>query len=147
MHECLGSFNVSETPGKKESEEEKTSKIKQGVCDRCDEWVKHIQAAAEGRKEYRKDADTIPEEGVFIVSADMQKFIMLPRLPGNKTAVFTRRIVMYHETFAPLQPQKEVKKKWRENNVSLRDIRPLGMIWHEAIQGRKDEEICSTVIK
>ena len=41
--------------------------------------------------------------------------MMLPKLPGNKTAVFTKRIVEYHETFAPLAPSKKVK------NQSIKD--------------------------
>ena len=72
---------------------------------------------------------------------------MLPRLPGIKTAVYTRRIVLYHETFAPLVPSKEVVKKWKEDKVMRCKLKPLGMIWHEGIQGRNDEDVTSTVIK
>ena len=40
---------------------------------------------------------------LFFKSVDLQKFLMMPRLPGVKTAVFTRRLVVFHETFVPLK--------------------------------------------
>ena len=82
------------------------------------------------------------------MSADMQKIIMIPGLPGVKTVVFTRRIVAYHETFAPLVPSKEVKKQWKEENRNIPcPFKPLGIVWHEGVQGRNDEDVTSTVRK
>ena len=49
--------------------------------------------------------------------------IILPRLPGVKTCVFIQRLVLFHETFAPLGG-KNAKKN-----------RPTGLIWHEGISG------------
>lgn len=46
-------------------------------------------------------------------SVDLQKVIMLPRMPGVKTAVFTWRIVACHEIFA------SVGKKADKKNTSL----------------------------
>jgi hypothetical protein len=43
-------------------------------------------------------------------SVDMQKVIMLPHMPGVKTALFTRRIVAYHETFANMGKKSQKKK-------------------------------------
>ena len=77
----------------------------------------------------------------------MQKVIMLPCLPGVKTVVFTCRITLYHETFAPLVPSKEKRKEWREAKKPFKLLKPLGMIWHEAIQGRNDENVCSSLVK
>ena len=77
----------------------------------------------------------------------MEKVNMLPRLPGIKTAVFTRRIVLYHETFAPCTIEGSCKK-WKEDKKVMRcKLKPLGMIWHEGIQGQNDEDVTSTVIK
>ena len=90
--------------------EERISKITGGLCKVCDVWLQHIERATKSREEYRKDANTFPKDGVYYISADMEKVNMLPRLPGIKTAVFTRRIAMYHETFAPLIPSKEIRK-------------------------------------
>ena len=55
---------------------------------------------------------------------------MLPRLPGIKTAIFTRQIILFNETFVP---------------VGHAD--PLGFLWHEGIRGRNDEDITSVFIK
>ena len=57
---------------------------------------------------------------------------MLPRLPGMKKAIFTRRIILFHETFAPLGGTKNNQNK------------PIGVIWHEGIAGRYDEDLAST---
>ena len=127
--------------------EDRLAKVKSGVCEECDAWILHILRANKSREAYRKDADTYPSDNVFYVSADKQKVIMLPRLPGLKTAVFTRRIILYHETYAPLIPSKETKKKWKEEKRPRRQIKPLGIIWHEGIQGRYDEDVSSTVLK
>ena len=56
-------------------------------------------------------------------SADLQKVVMLPRLPGNKTSVFTQRIILFHETFAPLVPEKKLStmEKGREDNTERRN--------------------------
>ena len=57
---------------------------------------------------------------------------MLLRKPGVKTAVFTRRIIAFHETFAPVG--KNSKRA------------PLAVIWHEGVGGRSGEEVASTFI-
>ena len=133
------------------------SKLGEEECEVCqanivhqckaNDWVLYIKRAKTSRGEYRKDADIYPPEKIYFVSADMQKIIMLPHLPGVKTAVFTRRITMYHETFAPLIPSKEVKKQWKKDKKRLRKLKPVGMIWHEGIQGRCDEDVGSSVVK
>ena len=63
----------------------------------------------------------------------MQKVIMLPCMPGVKRCVFTKRIVAFNMTFAPLGGKKGGK--------------PLAIIWHEALCGRYDEDIASTYVK
>ena len=122
-------------------------KITSNDCQQCDDLVRHMNRVKVSRTQYRKDADSDPECNSFYLSGDMQKVIMLPRLPGVKTVVFTRRITLYHETFAPLVPSKEKRKEWREAKKPFKLLKPLGMIWHEAIQGRNDEDVCSSVVK
>ena len=61
---------------------------------------------------------------------------MLPHLPGVKTSVFTRRLVRFHETFAPLGGKR-----------AGRDKQPIGVVWHEAIAGRQAEDVMSTYDK
>ena len=118
-----------------------------GKCKLCDDWVEHIKLASASRAAYRKDRDTYPNDGEFYFSADMQKVIMLPRLPGNKTALFTRRIIAFHETFAPLVADAKTRAKWKDEGKVLPPKKPIGIIWHEGIQGRDDEDIASTFIK
>ena len=142
-HQC----NAGLITESRDSIEDRLAKVKSGVCEECDAWILHILRANKSREAYRKDADTYPSDNVFYVSADMQKVIMLPRLPGLKTAVFTWRIILYHETYAPLISWKETKKKWKEEKRPRRQIKPLGIIWHEGIQGRYNEDVSSTVLK
>ena len=54
-------------------------------------------------------------------------------MPGVKRAVFTRRIVAFNMTFAPLGGR--------------RNGQPLGIIWHKAVCGRNDENVTSTYVK
>ena len=75
-------------------------------------------------------------EDELFLSADMQKVILLPRLPGFKLCLFTKRAVVINESFAP------ISAKGRE-----RGLRALGVLWHEAIMGRNDEDVASSFIK
>ena len=59
---------------------------------------------------------------------------MLPRIPEVKAAaVLTKRLKMFHETFAPLGGKSSGK--------------PFGTIWHEGIVGRLTEEVACTYSK
>ena len=61
----------------------------------------------------------------------MQKVLMLPRMPGLKTAIFYQRSVVFHQTFAPLGGKGK----------------SVGVIWHEGIRGRDAKDVASTFIK
>ena len=74
-----------------------------------------------------------PEQGTSTEAVDMQKVIMLPRMPGVKRCVFSKRIVAFNMTVAPLGGKKSGK--------------PLAIIWHEALRGRYDKDIASTHVK
>ena len=146
LHECKAGIKFG-----KEREEHNPDLInpeQRALCEACDNWIEHIEKATESRKAYRADADKYPVPNEHFVSADMQKVIMLPRMPGCKTAQFTRRITMYHETFAPLVPTDEVKLQWKaEGRRPVKPKKPIGMIWNESIQGRNDEDVASAVKK
>jgi len=73
-----------------------------------------------------------PDDGEVVVSADLQKVIMIPRIQGSKAALFTRRLIAFNETFANVN---EHLSKNHNNFV---------VIWHEAISGRKGSDIAST---
>ena len=70
------------------------------------------------------------------MSVDMQKVIMLPRLPGLKQAIFCKRLVLFNETFAPVGCWKKSKT-----------LKPTGVLWHEAIKGRSAEDVASAYVK
>ena len=61
---------------------------------------------------------------------------MLPRVPGNKIALFTCRIVAFHETFASVGDKSKNKNKGRT----------ISVVWHEGITGRNQEDITSTSV-
>lgn len=56
---------------------------------------------------------------------------MLPRMDMFKSAVFTRRIIAFNESFVPL------------GNQSNELLKPIAVVWHEATSGRKKEDIIS----
>ncbi|KAL2089719.1 hypothetical protein ACEWY4_014407 [Coilia grayii] len=99
-------------------------------CTQCERWQQHISEAVETRLHYRSDADRDWPDDTSVRSVDLQKIIMLPRMPSVKSAVFTRRISAYHETFAP------VGKKTNKNKT-------ISVVWHEGIAGRNVKEIAS----
>lgn len=71
-------------------------------------------------------------ETEVVRSVDLQKVIMLPRIPASQKAFFTRRFVAFHLTFASMA---DAKSRSVKKNISV--------LWHEALAGRKAEEIAS----
>ena len=65
-------------------------------CNKCQNWEHHILRAKQARHCYQVDSQANACENVVIRSVDMQKIVMLPHLPGNKTALFQKHIVAYH---------------------------------------------------
>lgn len=63
--------------------------------------------------------------------------VKLPWIPYNKTALFTKRIIAFHETFASVGQKKKWKSK--KNNISV--------LWHEGTAGRLAEAIASAYVK
>ena len=82
--------------------------------------------------DYTNDKSKDTEDEV-IFSADMQKVIMLPFMQGIKTCAFTRRLVTFHQTFAPLGTQQGKAHPQKVRSV----------IWHEAIAGRSAADVTS----
>ncbi|ESO93896.1 hypothetical protein LOTGIDRAFT_153369 [Lottia gigantea] len=98
------------------------------TCDRCSTWKRHNEAAASARVHYQTDASNA-DANILIRSVDLQKVIMLPLMPGNKTAIFTKRIIAFNETFAAVGKQSKKPSHIRE--------RSLAVLWHEGIGGRQ----------
>ena len=96
-------------------------------CERCQHHSEHIRRRDEARAAYKMDAGRTPDDQEVITSVDLQKVMMLPRLPGVKSCAFTRRIVVFNETFAGLGTSS--------NNVAV--------VWNESVSGRNADDICS----
>ena len=71
------------------------------------------------------------EEAVYTL--DMQKVILLPRIDQYKECAFTRRLVCFNLT---LVPAGSITKKHPA----------IAAIWHEAIAGRKSQEVGSAIM-
>ena len=76
-------------------------------CETCISHANHLKLANMGRKYYAIDRENKDDEDTTYLSSDMQKIIMLPRMPGVKTAIFQRRLTTYHQTFSPLGKGKK----------------------------------------
>ena len=81
------------------------------------------------RSEYKNDANLYkPAKGEAMAAVAMQKVVMLPRMPRVKKAIFTKRLIAFLITFAPLGGRSRNRK-------------PIGIVWNESISGRSDEDV------
>ena len=104
-------------------------------CLICKNQETHLMKKSLSRFEYKSDCFLYnSSKGESVVAVDMQKVVMLPRMPGVKKAIFTRRLVAFHMTFAPLGGHGH-------------GGRPTGIIWNESVSGRNDEDVTSTYVK
>ena len=81
-----------------------------------------------------KEAVATKNDTLFL-SSDMQKVILLPRLPGYKVSLFTNSLLIINQSFAPISKEEVSKNK------------ALGTLWHEEIRGRKDGDVTSAFIQ
>ena len=87
--------------------------------------------AIEAREHYNEDAQKHICMNEIIMSVDLQKVMMLPRLPGLKKAIFCKRLVMFNKSFVP---------------IGKKHGKGIGVLWHEGVAGRSAAEISSTFI-
>nr|CAH7733291.1 unnamed protein product [Callosobruchus chinensis] len=93
-------------------------------------WKQHKEKYVAAREEYERDKkERQPEK--LIVSADLQKVIMLPRAEMFKEVIFTPRVTAFNESFVPV-------------GAYSKGFKPLAVIWHEGVRGRKKEDLIST---
>ena len=101
-------------------------------CEDCSSWAKHMENAGITRAWYRKDKEENHPQEVCVLSVDMQKVIMMPRMPGIKNCVFTRRLVQFHQTFAPLGGKAD---------------KIIGVVWDESVSGRNADDVASAYVQ
>ena len=77
----------------------------------CVDFELHIKTATKARERYCEKKNREWTDNKKVVSVDMQKVIMLPRLTGLKVVVFCKRIVILNETFAFVGGLKNGKYK------------------------------------
>ena len=101
------------------------------------QWLEHKHKYSLTRIAYQLDKDAAKDStnNTLYLSSDMQKVILFPPLPGYKLCLFTKRLVVINQTFAPF------------NKEEVHNKTSLGIVWHEDIMGRKDEDVCSAFIK
>lgn len=102
-------------------------------CSICQDQREHNKNAIEARAQYRHNA-TSPDPETTYLSADMQKVQLIPRMPHVKTSFFTSRLLVFHETFAPLG---ELQSELDHNK------RVFACVWHEATTGRSAADVAS----
>lgn len=102
-------------------------------CSICIKMEVHKENYTQARNEYFTEGSAVIQDKI-VRSVDLQKVVMLPRMPGVKSVCFTRRIIAFHLTFAPVKQY-------------LTSARTLSMVWHEALAGRKCEEITSLYVQ
>lgn len=111
--------------------------LEEGICKEdcgvCARKSAHMARAYEASNIYHQDGSEVVD-GRVVRSVDLQKVIMLPRLPGFKSACFTRRLVVFHHTYAPIGKYTST-------------IKTTSIVWDESTAGRKCEDIASAFEK
>nr|CAI5847250.1 unnamed protein product [Callosobruchus analis] len=97
--------------------------------DSCKKYYEHKTKYRNAREEYLKDSGKPEIENEMIISADLQKVIMLPRAEMFKEIIFMPRIIVFNESFVPVGKAKCTKR--------------LAVLWHEGVAKRNKEEIIS----
>lgn len=109
-----------------------------GICIELDQNVSaintkkkddHLSYAKLARCEYDNDAK-IDMPNVKVFAGDMQKVVLLPRMPNVKESFFTPRLLVYNETFAAMQ----------KNELHF------CVLWSEATADRKMDSVSSAFI-
>lgn len=103
-------------------------------CDVCQGYELHRHNAKESRKAmHDAEQDAISSNGRRVaVTVDMQKAILMPQI-CTKDYYFSRKLVLFNETFAPVGDfSKQQKTKC--------------MLWHEGEAGRKAFNIANAYI-
>lgn len=98
-------------------------------CEICIKHVRHRRFYTQARIHYNADKITADDPRHVKVAGDMEKVIMIPRMEEFKEVIFTKRICVFNETFAPLGGS---------SNIPV-----FAALWHEGIIGRKKEQLIS----
>ena len=84
----------------------------------CQLYRENVNKAISARNNYKEDGNKEVGQDEMILSVDLQKVMLLPRLPRLKKAIFCRRLVVFNESFVP---------------IGNRNGKGIGILWHEGI--------------
>ena len=87
-------------------------------CKICIDQNTHINRVIKARDDYTKDKKMLTDKDTIYLSSDMQKVILLPRMPGYKQCQFTSRLVTINQTFSPI------------GNVNIYKRKSTAILWH-----------------
>jgi len=100
------------------------------------EWIQHKERALAARQLYREDSSREWPSDTVVFAVDLQKVLLLPRMPDLKTCIFTSRLVVFNETFAMMGSMLPGNSK----------VHYLA-VWNESISGRNRSDIASAFHK
>ncbi|CAJ1084251.1 uncharacterized protein LOC122862640 [Xyrichtys novacula] len=103
-------------------------------CITCRMWEEHREKAEKATRDYKRDARKQQSGELSIRRVDLQRVILLPRMPGVKPALLTKRLFVFHETFATVGQRRGSEKK------------SISVIWHEGMALRKAVEVASAYV-
>lgn len=103
-------------------------------CSTCSLWEEHRGRMEKAIRCYKRDARTPQSDQLSIRRVDLQRVILLPRIPRFKQALSSRRISAFHETFATVSQRRGSEKK------------SISVIWHEGVALRKAVEVASAYV-
>ena len=102
-------------------------------CEIYSYYFIHKEKYTSARKMYDDHAEkskVCPSDTIYY-TVDLQKVIMLPQMECFKTCIFTKRIVVFNQSFVPIGSMQKASRP------------PVAVLWHEAIAGTKKEQIVS----
>ena len=103
-------------------------------CKQYQTYIADKRRYTKARIAYQSDAEKPNNTSEPIVSADLQKVILIPRMDQFKRSIFTSRLCVYNETFTAIGTHT---KRPKDKTI----------VWHEAIAGRRDEDVTSAFHK
>lgn len=111
--------------------------IRHRNCAECKQYEIHHKRYVLARDKYNEDKkyqmkNNNENSDTMFYSVDLEKVIMLPRLEEFKVVMFCPRIILFNESFVPLGDKKLSGSR-----------QTYACIWHEAISGRKKDDIAS----
>jgi len=86
-----------------------TLNVFSNTCNVCQKYEVHLELYTQARSLYESHKKELNSDSKLTVSVDLQKVIMLPRMECFKAAIFTKRIIVFNESFVPIGNKNKIK--------------------------------------